>query len=151
MFDTLIAHMLNHASTVGQRTEGVAFFRAAKDLYRLASVTYFCANLPLPAGAKNYVHCVYSDTCVKQFMSRNPLHLDFASEVDLRADAIRHESLGDAQHLPADQQGIGAENPGALAVSLRERFGEIAIFGITAEMEPDEWRKRQKMIGRECR
>jgi DNA-binding CsgD family transcriptional regulator len=151
MFDGLITQMVNRASMVGQRAEGVAFFTATKDLYLLASVTYFCANLPLPARAKNYAHCVYSDTCVKQFMSQSPLHLDFANEGELRADAIRCESQDDTQPLPAGEQDIGAEKPHALAVSLRERFGETAILGITAEMEPAEWRKHQKMIGRECR
>src|SRR3984893_5446623 len=130
MFDTLITQLASHASMVGERAEGVAFFRAAKDLYRLANVAYFCANISVVTRGKYYAHCVYSDTAVKQFMSQSPLHLDFANEVGLRADAICCESR-DPQHVPADDRVTGAEKPRALTWSLRERLGETAVFGIT--------------------
>ena len=151
MFDTLIAQLVSRASVVAQRAEGVAFFRVAKDLYRLTSVTYLCANISVVTRGKYYAHCIYSDACIKQFMSQGLLHLDFTSEVGLRADTVCCESRDDPQDLPADDRGIGAEKLRALTLSLRERLGETAIFGITTEMELPEWREQQKIIVRECR
>ena len=151
MFDALITQLVSHTSMVAQRAEGVAFFRVAKDLYRLASVTYFCANIPIVAREKYYAHCVYSDTYVKQFMSHNPLHLDFPNEIGLRADPVSCESRDDPEDLRADDRGIGAQKLRALTVALRERLGETAVFGITAEMELSEWREQQKIIVPECR
>src|SRR6266568_9082635 len=151
MFDALITQLVSHTSMVAQRAEGVAFFRVAKDLYRLASVTYFCANISVVTREKCYTHCVYSDTYVRQFVSQIRLYLDFTNEVGLRADTSYCQSRDDPKDLPADDRGIGAEKPRALAFSLRERLGETAVFGITAEMELPEWKEQQKIIVPECR
>jgi DNA-binding CsgD family transcriptional regulator len=151
MFDALITQVVNDASLVGQRTEGVAFFRVAKDLYRLASVTYFCANIPLSAPTKHYAHCVYSDTCIKQFMSKSFVRLDFANGGELRPTTSAVESEDHRQYLSAGERRISDESVAALVLSLPERLEETAVFGITAEMEPVDWSKQKQVIARECR
>jgi DNA-binding CsgD family transcriptional regulator len=143
MFDKLITQLASQSSRIAQRPEGVAFFRAAKDLYRLASITYVCVNIAVVPRRNQYAHCVYSDTCVKQFMSRSPLHIDFASESGSRA-APRQSNLSRVDKTN------GAEQPFGLALSLRERWGETAVFGITADMPLADWRAQQRTISREC-
>jgi DNA-binding CsgD family transcriptional regulator len=148
MFDALIKQVENHASLVGQRREGVAFFRVAKDLYRLRSVTYLCANIPVASPTKCYAHCIYSDTCIKQFISKSFVGFDFANEGEIRPGTNSVQP----DHLQYFSVGKGeAEKGPALAVSLRERRGETAVFGITAEMEPAEWSEQKQMVARECR
>ena len=145
MFDALLAQLLSHSSMVSQRAEGVAFFRVAKDLYRLASVTYLCVNIPVGAHRKGYVHCVYSDTCVKQFVSQGRVRLDFTHQAELSYGESR-----DPQGSLAIDDRIGPEKPRALTFSLRERLGETAIFRITAETGLSEWREQQNLLMREC-
>jgi hypothetical protein len=65
-------------SLIGQRREGVAFLKVAKDLYRLLSISYVCINIPSPAPRKHFVHCLYSDTCVKQFISGERVRINLA-------------------------------------------------------------------------
>jgi len=149
MFDALITQVVNHASLVGERMEGVAFFRAAKDLYRLASMTYFCANIPLPGPTKSYAHCAYSNTCIKQFRSQSFLHLDIANEDELRPSTSSVESGDHRQYL--GEYPTNGDKPDVYVMSLRERLGETAVFGITSEMEPAEWSKQKQVIARECR
>jgi DNA-binding CsgD family transcriptional regulator len=150
MFDALITQVENRASLLGQRMEGVAFFRVAKDLYRLASVTYFCANIPVLAPAKRFAHCVYSDTSIKQFISERSVGLDFVNEGEFRPSTSSAQS-DHSQYLSAGHCHINGEKGAALAVSLRERRGETAVFGITTEMAPAEWSEQKQGVARECR
>jgi DNA-binding CsgD family transcriptional regulator len=148
MFDALIARIVNHASVAGERPEGVAFFRAAKELYGLATVTYFCANIPVFAPARHYAHCVYSDTCVRQFMSKGFIQLFAKADESKPTEGCLH---GQGGHLPADHGGFSTEGRQSLVVRLRERHGETAVFGISVERGPAEWSEQKKTIARECR
>jgi DNA-binding CsgD family transcriptional regulator len=125
MFDSLLAQLERNSSPVIERAEGVAFFKAAKDLYRLADITYVCVNLCILARRKHFAHCFYSDTCVKQFTSQDPIVLS----------------------LPAASQedGIG------LVIPLSERAGETAVFKASAQMTLAEWRTQEAAVIRECR
>src|SRR5262249_14014854 len=76
MFERPIADLITQARMVAQRSEGVAFFRVAKDLYRLKQLIYLCLNIPLKAQVNCYTHCVYSDTDVQQFASTNRLDIN---------------------------------------------------------------------------
>ena len=109
------------------------------------------ANIPLPAPTKRYAHCIYSDTFIKQFISKSSVGLDFANEGEFRPSTSSAESGDHSQYFSAGECHINAENGAALAVSLRERRGETAVFGITAEMEPAEWSKQKQGVTRECR
>jgi DNA-binding CsgD family transcriptional regulator len=141
MFGKLITQIAGQSSMVAQRTEGVAFFRAAKDLYRLASITYVCLNISAVRRRNQYAHCFYSDTCVKQFISGGRLHLDCTSQGELRAEQ------GHAQSRDLHDS---AEKPFGLALSLLQRCGETAVFGITVDMPFAEWKAQEKTITREC-
>jgi DNA-binding CsgD family transcriptional regulator len=145
MFDVLLAQLLSHSSMVSQRAEGVAFFRVAKDLYRLASVTYLCVNIPGSVHRKGYVHCVYSDTCVKQFVSQGRVQLDFTNQ-----PALPYRESRDSRGSSAIDEKIGLEKLRGVTFSLPQRLGETAIFGITAETDLSEWRATQSLITREC-
>src|ERR1041384_5465175 len=78
MFEKQLAELIAQSRMVAQRSEGVAFFRAAKDLYQLTELEYLCVNIPLPAKSRCYTHCFYSDTDVKQFASTNLVDLKLA-------------------------------------------------------------------------
>src|SRR5919199_968014 len=56
--------VIRSSAPAKERTEGVAFLRAAKDLYDLSSITYLCINIPL-RDRTAFAHCLYSDTTVR--------------------------------------------------------------------------------------
>src|SRR5204863_6233321 len=105
-------------SMASHRSEGAAFLRAAKDLYTLNSLTYLCVNLPVRSRRNAFAHCLYSDSCIKQFMSREQLRttvpkavLDFRTEGNT---ASKHHE-------------------GIIVLPLRQRFGETAVLAVSAD------------------
>lgn len=145
MFHSLLSELICHSSIQNQRAEGVAFFKVAKDLYRIASVEYLGVNISLAARQTQYAHCIYSDTGVRHCISEGPVSL--ASIVKLRLtdpDPIDWNP----NDWPQDW-GIGNEKKQVLTFPLRSRFGETAIFGITAEMALPEWEEHRQLILRE--
>src|ERR1700760_3525271 len=117
MFEKQLAALIAQSRMIAQRSEGVAFFRLARDLYRLEEISYLCVNLPLPVKPKCYTHCFYSDTGVKQFASTNLITLDFLGH--------------------ADDDDFANEPSSTLVVRLSHRAGETAFFGISAPRSGD--------------
>ena len=60
----------------GARRGAWHFFRVAKDLYGLASINYVCINISVNARARYFMHCVYTDACVKQFASNDAIQFE---------------------------------------------------------------------------
>lgn len=140
MFETLHAHLVSHCSLVAERAEGVAFFRAAKDLYQLASITYVCINMSVTGRPKYLTHCMYSDTCVKQFMSNEAVRFEFNNEKRFACGSVA---------VPAN--GAVKRPPSYLTLALRKRHGETALFGILSAIEPSQRAEPQETVLRECR
>ena len=140
MFEILHAHLISHCSLVAERAEGVAFFRAAKDLYQLASIHYVCINISVTERPKYFAHCIYSDTCVKQFMSNEALRLEFKNDPGFASGFIEVHSNGTAERPPP-----------CLTLALRKRRGETAFFGIILAIEPSQRTEQQETVLRECR
>ena len=141
-----------------RREEGVAFFGVAKDLYQLANVTYFCANIPIVARAKHYAHCVYSDSAVWHYMSQQRIDFDFTEETGFTEDAGScHDPIScDAEDdgtRPASilNEEVSPENQCTLTFPLRQRHGETAIFAVSARMESSEWQEQKRILISECR
>jgi DNA-binding CsgD family transcriptional regulator len=139
MFDPLLAQLEGQSSLLIERPEGVAFFKAAKDLYRLADITYVCANLCLPSPRKHFTHCFYSDTRVKQFVSQIPLRLSLPATPTAKRDSTW------------EQSDYPSEGPFDLVLPLAQRCEETAVFKLTADMALSEWRRQQSVLMRECR
>jgi DNA-binding CsgD family transcriptional regulator len=125
MFESLHTCLLSQCAVVAERAEGVAFFRAAKDLYELASINYACVNISIAGRSRYFTHCVYSDTCVKQLTSSDPVRFELKNE--------SRPGLGSI-HVPAN--GTGRRSPTQVILTLNKRRGETAFFGIISAIEP---------------
>ena len=125
MFESLHTCLLSQCAVVAERAEGVAFFRAAKDLYELASINYVCVNISMAGRSRYFAHCVYSDTCVKQLTSNDPVRFELKNE--------SRPGLGSI-HVPAN--GTGRRSPTQVILTLNKRRGETAFFGIISAIEP---------------
>lgn len=130
MFEALQAHLIGHCALVAERAEGVAFFLAAKDLYRLTSISYVCINISITERSRYFVHCVYSDTRVKQFTSKEPVRFELTNENGV---------------------GFGKHATPQIAFTLNRRRGETACFGITSAIEPTKRSEQHETMWRECR
>jgi DNA-binding CsgD family transcriptional regulator len=107
MFDALLAQLISRSATLHQRPKGVAFLRLAKDLYKLASVTYLGVNIPVARQKNVYVHCTYSDASVKHCIC----------DRQIPADALAADIDDDAA---------------TLVIPLTSHCGETALFGVKA-------------------
>ena len=125
MFESLHTCLLSQCAVVAERAEGVAFFRAAKDLYGLASINYVCVNISMAGRSRYFAHCVYSDTCVKQLTSSDPVRFELKNESGPGLGSI---------HVPAN--GTGRRSPTQVILTLNKRRGETAFFGIISAIEP---------------
>jgi DNA-binding CsgD family transcriptional regulator len=128
------------------RAEGVSFFKVARDLYRIASLEYLGLNIPLASRPMHFAQCTYSDTGVRHCISNGSLCVDLITQLGL-ADPEPIDWNPDAY---PDDLGL-RKGHRALTFRLRPRFGEIAIFAVTAEMNQPEWEERKQSLLREIR
>jgi DNA-binding CsgD family transcriptional regulator len=147
MFDPLLSKLLTCPSVQTWRAEGVSFFKVAKDLYRIASLEYLGLNIPLASRPMHFAQCTYSDFGVRHCISNGPLCVDLITRLGL-ADPTPVDWKSDDR---PDELEIANEGQRALTFRLRPRFGEIAIFGITAEMSEPEWEERRQPLLHEIR
>lgn len=130
MFEALQAHLVSSCALVAERAEGVAFFLAARQLYGLTSLNYVCINIPVAERSRYFVHCIYADTRVRQFTSKEALRFEFQDENN-------DVGLGD-----------GAEHASIqITLPLNRRRGETAFFGITSAIQAE----HAETTLRECR
>jgi DNA-binding CsgD family transcriptional regulator len=138
MFETLHACLLTLSALVAERAEGVAFFRVAKDLYGLASINYVCINISIGGRGKYFTHCVYSDTCVKQFASNDAIRFEMKIDNKLGSgniDVLAKSAVKRSPHI---------------VLALNKRRGETAFFGIIS-VEPLQRSGQYDALLRECR
>jgi DNA-binding CsgD family transcriptional regulator len=140
MFESLHACLLSQCALAAERPEGVAFFRAAKDLYQMASISYVCINISIGGRSRYFTHCVYSDTCVKHFTSNHAIRFELKNDNGAGSDSI---------DVPAN----GAVKPSPTHVILRlsKRRGETAFFGIISATEDKQQSEQHDTMLREFR
>jgi DNA-binding CsgD family transcriptional regulator len=151
MFDSVLAQFGGVASVAAERPEGVAFLKAAKELYRLSEIAYCAINIPAAGSRTRYAHCYYSDTCIKQLVSSVRLSIDLAAQANLRKTADKVESRDDL--YPADVRQV--KGPGdtltTFSFPVRVRCAEAAVFGVAAAVEAISSREQQSTLLREFR
>lgn len=140
MFEALQAHLVGNCALVAERPEGVAFFVAARHLYSLTSLNYVCINISVAERSRYFVHCIYSDTRVRQFTSKEPVRFEFTN--------------GNPTLNNEDNVGLadGAEHTSIqITLPLNRRRGETAYFGITSAVQAASRSEHAETTLRECR
>jgi DNA-binding CsgD family transcriptional regulator len=129
MFEALQAQLVSNSALVAERAEGVAFFVAARHLYGLTSLNYVCVNISVADRSRYFVHCVYSDTRVRQFTSKEALRFELQN--------------GNNVDLSGGAEGASVQ----ITLPLNRRRGETAFFGITSAIQAE----HAETTLRECR
>lgn len=141
MFDTVFDRLTRDCFEVRKRPEGVAFFKAAKELYGFSSISYLGLNIHVPARKGCFIHCAYADSYVKHCVTQTPLPPEALSINGLTGSAP-FEWGGTAgvssRHDATDDR--------SMAFPLRTRGSETSFLCINAQMPKDDW-ERQKAAG----
>jgi DNA-binding CsgD family transcriptional regulator len=148
MFDNVLAQFEGLASAAAERAEGVAFLKAAKELYRLSEIAYCAINIPAAGPRTRYTHCYYSGTCIKQLVSSVRLSIDLAAQANLRKTADKFESRDDL-HAADVTQVKGPGDTVTFSFPVRQRCTEAAVFGVAAAAISS--REQQSTLLREFR
>jgi DNA-binding CsgD family transcriptional regulator len=145
MFASVLAELVARSETVTRRADGVAFFRALKELYDLAGMTYVCVNIPVQARAKRYAHYLLSDSAVVHCAGQSLISPDFIDQ----AMAEESPRPTDRLHNAAGSTERGDHGAPTFTFSFPERVGETAIFRIVANAPKSEWAQRRDVLARE--
>lgn len=152
MFESLLQHLVRGSHGIKERAEGIAFLRAAKSAYPIATICYVALNVPLRAQASCFVQCTLADAWAKHCVSKEKLHFEKSGVL---ARAFR-EPL-DWSSLPEDAtaqtlwQFAGADSAGhqVLSLPLRPLADEAAFLCIDAEAPLDEWKELAPTVQQE--
>lgn len=133
VFDSLACENLQ----VSERSDGVAFLKAAQELYGFSSIMYLGFNIELTAGSQ--LHCCYSDSRVRHCVTRDRVDQEFLERNRIAASE------------PVEIPRASAECPAYrdkrfIAYPLTPRGKETAFVGIEAAMSVSDW-ERHKLTG----
>ncbi len=142
MFTSLFLSLLQGKTFCAERSEGIAFFKAAQGLYRLKTMSYMALNIPARENEAAFLHVAYSDRAVRHARTADAIltqgldaiGLSGAGPVDWREQPRLSIELD--LRLPRASAAIplwGASFP------LPSSHGETALFGIAFEGKPQEW------------
>ncbi|WP_295558552.1 helix-turn-helix transcriptional regulator [uncultured Hyphomicrobium sp.] len=143
MLNSLFERLTSDSSQVRQRQDGVAFFKASKELYGFTSIAYLGLNIHVPAQHGCLVHCIYTDTQVKHCVARTRIPHDALADSGLAGEAS-----ASWQDVDSNSNGVTERS---LAIPLRSRDGETAFIGITAVMSADDWDRHKRTGMRDIR
>jgi len=138
MLETIFNHLAGHSLEIRERSEGVAFLKAAKDLYGFSSIAYLGFNIDLAAPHGSLLNCCYSDTSVRHFVTRKRIARAFLEEHRIGGAAVAEWSP------PAADVDAPEEHERSIAYPLTARGAETALIGIGATMTTDAWDQHKR-------
>jgi DNA-binding CsgD family transcriptional regulator len=140
-FEPLLAQLARSTSKVIQRQEGVAFLKAAKDLYVLDCLVYLCVNIPRLGTQKEYTHCLYTDDRAMQCFTAKLLGPEILQCAGLDPDLFG--TTRDWSQNPSKSPVSCCESHD-FTLALRARAGETAFIGLTAGVDPSQVETKPK-------
>jgi DNA-binding CsgD family transcriptional regulator len=121
MLSGVLSRIVPDRSAIVEREKGVAFLTAARAIYQMADISYFCVNIPRRSNA-SFVHCAFSGDFASQAITTSAIPSERCTELEI----VRLTKQGKTAPLL-----IAAE----AAIELTSRCGELAILGFTSNTE----------------
>lgn len=139
MLEAFYLEITNREPKVQKCEQGVAFLSAAKALYSLSSVSYIAINIP---KSGQYLHCSYSDSCIRQKLTLAPLAIERLRDLGLLdpqqpVDWASRDRLRLEIRLMEQESG-GTGNARAASFNLASLRGETALFAAAGPANADD-------------
>jgi DNA-binding CsgD family transcriptional regulator len=152
MFEFLLEELVGGAPGIQERTEGIAFFKVAKSVYPISTISYIGLNIPISAQSGRYMQCTYSDLWVKQCVSQGTLSVTRPATLTLilrtPLDWSDLPETPDTEKLFEYAKSLKRSRQ-VLSFPLRDLAGETAIFCVGAEISSADWCAQKKGMIRE--
>jgi DNA-binding CsgD family transcriptional regulator len=110
MLKNILDLIVEDRSSIVARDKGVAFLAAARPIYQLEHLHYFCANIQRRSSGC-FVHCAFGDDFASQAVTRQPIHDDKLQDVDI----VQHAN----------------DQANQSAIMLTPRCNELVVLGFT--------------------
>ena len=153
MTDTIF-DVIDKLSKAARLTEGHDVLRNAIDEMGLSHVAYAAVNLPSVKRVRPLSATTFSAEWQKRYLQENYVNIDPVFRAGLGGvlpidwskirsdDPLVLKFLGEAQEFKVGRVG--------LSIPIRGRFGEFAIFSLTADTSLLEWEKRLRHLSRDA-
>lgn len=140
MLESLYLEITKREPKVQKCEQGVAFLNAAKALYSLSTVSYVAINIP---KSDQYLHCLYSDSCIRQKVTLAPLSTDSLRDFGLLdgqqpIDWTTRERLCIELKLRDPQCAAAPDNVHAVSFCLAPLRGETALFAASGAAKSED-------------
>jgi DNA-binding CsgD family transcriptional regulator len=132
MLRGLLASIVEDRSAVVERDKGVAFLFAAREIYQLSDILYFCVNIPRRSSG-SFVHCAFSGEFASQAITTSPIPAARLAVLDI---VKLSQKGGDESAYPAHADrvptapAVNGEVRRISALPLAGLSGEVAIIGM---------------------
>lgn len=141
MFDTIFCDVVGTEPSSKNRLDGVAFLRAAGQVYGLKDTGYLGFNIPNSSRGNHYVHFYCSDRSLRRHITSNPISIDRLSALGLGGTGSKvwgasHENGSVSRIDPTTPPPPGSASTRMTTVGLQSVFGETAVFGYSIECGP---------------
>jgi DNA-binding CsgD family transcriptional regulator len=132
MLQGVLARIVEDRSAIVERDKGVAFLSAARPIYQLSHLFYFCANIPRHSTG-SYVQCAFSSDSASQAITPRPIAPDKIANLEI-VKLAQHGSAGTTA-VPQGAQGVWGNEGSSLvaAIRLTPRGGETAVLGYSRD------------------
>jgi DNA-binding CsgD family transcriptional regulator len=132
-----LAGIVEDRATIVERDKGVAFLAAARPIYQLANLYYFCANIPRQSSG-TFVHCAFSGDYASQAITPHAIVPDQLNDLDIVRLAECHKDGG--TQASCFRLGVSADGNDIFtsAMSLTKRGNETAILGFSRDRAVDD-------------
>ena len=152
MFKSLLEDLVGGAEGIQAREEGIAFLKVAQSVYPLTTTSYLGLNIPLGPERKRLVHCAYSDSWAKYCVSREALGPGRMACLAPALSGTLDWSEPSATEVSCKLLSYVEGNRPArqiVSVPLRSIVGETGLFLVSADLPPEEWDAKKRIIQRE--
>jgi DNA-binding CsgD family transcriptional regulator len=132
MLKGVLARIVADQTTIVTRDKGVAFLSAARPIYELVNLYYFCANIPRQSSA-SFVQCTFSGDYAGQAITPRSVSAEKLADLEIVKLARKGREGTAAPQFTLGQSETGGEILNS-AIALTSRCGEVAILGFSRDI-----------------
>lgn len=134
MLKGVLSSIVGGGASIVEREKGVAFLEAARPIYNLTEISYFCVNIPRRSN-RSYVHCAFSSGFASEAITGQPIPEARFCALDIVRLCTQSETGATVMPTAGPKAAGYIENHQNVKFALRltARDAEVAILGFMCE------------------